>query len=74
VTGHRLRAGHAVLLGQPLSAALPLFQKVLNLYNGHPLVKEYLAEAQAKANEPADVPLPADSPAGSPTRPRPSRR
>lgn len=45
-------------------AALPLFQKVLNLYDGHPLAKEYLAKAQAKANGPDDVPLPADSPAG----------
>jgi serine protease Do len=45
------------------SAALPLYQKVLNLYDGHPMAKDYLAKAQAKANGPEDVPLPADSPA-----------
>lgn len=44
------------------SAALPLFQRVLNLYDGHPLAKEYLAKAQAKANGSEDVPLPADGP------------
>jgi S1-C subfamily serine protease len=40
------------------SAALPLYQKVLNLYDGHPLAKRYLALAQAKAGGPEDVPLP----------------
>jgi S1-C subfamily serine protease len=39
------------------SASLPLFQQVLNLYDGHPLAKRYLARAQAKANGPEDVPL-----------------
>jgi hypothetical protein len=31
------------------SAALPLYQKTLNLYDGHPAAKKYLSEAQAKA-------------------------
>jgi serine protease Do len=44
------------------SAALPLYQKVLNLYDGHPMAKDYLAKAQAKANGPEDVPLPSDEP------------
>jgi Trypsin-like peptidase domain/zinc-ribbon domain len=44
------------------SAALPLFQRVLNLYDGHPLAKQYLAKAQAKANGSEDVPLPSDGP------------
>lgn len=44
------------------SASLPLFQKVLNLYDGHPVAKEYLAKAQAKANGPEDVPLPSEGP------------
>ena len=39
------------------SASLPLFQQVLNLYDGHPLAKRYLARAQAKANGPEDIPL-----------------
>jgi S1-C subfamily serine protease len=39
------------------SAALPLFQKVLNLYDGHPLAKAYQAKAQAAAGGPEDVPL-----------------
>jgi S1-C subfamily serine protease len=39
------------------SAALPLYQKVLNLYDGHPQAKKYLAEAQAKANTADDLPL-----------------
>jgi hypothetical protein len=47
---------------QHYSAALPLFDKVLNLYDGHPLAKEYLAKAQAKANGPDDVPLASEGP------------
>src|SRR5919198_1321808 len=39
------------------SATLPLYQEILNLYDGHPLAKKYLAEAQAKAGGPEDVPL-----------------
>ena len=46
------------------SAALPLFQKVLNLYDGHPQAKTYLAKAQAKAGGPEDVPLPTPKPLG----------
>jgi Trypsin-like peptidase domain len=40
------------------SAALPLYQKVLNLYDGHALAKKYLSEAQAKAGGSEDLPLP----------------
>jgi S1-C subfamily serine protease len=40
------------------SAALPLYQKVLNLYDGHPLAKKYLSESQAKAGGSEDLPLP----------------
>lgn len=40
------------------SAALPLYQKVLNLYDGHPHAKRYLSEAQAKAGGSEDLPLP----------------
>jgi S1-C subfamily serine protease len=39
------------------TAALPAFQKVLNLYDSHPLAKKYLSEAQAKAGGADDVPL-----------------
>jgi S1-C subfamily serine protease len=39
------------------SAALPLYQKVLNLYDGHPQARKYLAEAQAKAGTADDLPL-----------------
>jgi serine protease Do len=39
------------------SAALPLYQKVLNLYDGHPQAKKYLAEAQAKAGTADDLPV-----------------
>lgn len=43
--------------GRHYSAAVPAFQRVLSLYDGHPLAKEYLAEAQAKAGTAADVPV-----------------
>jgi S1-C subfamily serine protease len=46
------------------SAALPLYQKVVNLQDGHLLAKKYLRLAQQKAGGPEDVPLPAPS-AGS---------
>jgi hypothetical protein len=46
------------------SAALPLYQKVVNLQDGHLLAKKYLRLAQQKAGGPDDVPLPAPS-AGS---------
>lgn len=46
------------------SAALPLYQKVVNLQDGHLLAKKYLRLAQQKAGGPDDVPLPASS-AGS---------
>jgi S1-C subfamily serine protease len=45
--------------GHHYSAAIPLFQKALNLYDGHPVAKKYLAQAQAKAGGTEDVPLPA---------------
>jgi S1-C subfamily serine protease len=40
------------------SVSLPLFQQVENLYDGHPLAKRFLAEAQAKAGTAEDIPLP----------------
>jgi S1-C subfamily serine protease len=39
------------------SAALPLFQKVQDLQEGHLLAKKYLRESQAKAGGPDDIPL-----------------
>jgi S1-C subfamily serine protease len=39
------------------SAALPLFQKVQDLQEGHLLAKKYLRESQAKASSPDDIPL-----------------
>jgi S1-C subfamily serine protease len=39
------------------SAALPLFQKVQDLQEGHLLAKKYLRESQAKAGGPEDIPL-----------------
>ena len=43
------------------SAALPLFQKVQDLQEGHLLAKKYLRLAQAKAGGPDDVRLPSSS-------------
>jgi S1-C subfamily serine protease len=40
------------------SAALPLLQQTLNLSDGHPLAKRYLALAQSKVGTPEDVPVP----------------
>jgi len=45
--------------------AVPAFQKVLDLYPGHPLATELLADAQSKAGTAADVPLPKPSPAAA---------
>jgi serine protease Do len=39
------------------SAAIPVFQEVLNLQDGHPLATQYLAESQAEAGGPNDVPV-----------------
>jgi serine protease Do len=50
------------------SAALPLYQKTLNLYDGHPAAKKYLSEAQAKAGGPEDLPLPIVKPAAKSSR------
>jgi S1-C subfamily serine protease len=50
------------------SAAVPLYQKVLNLYDGHPQAKKYLAEAQAKAGTADDLPLSTGKPAGGRSR------
>jgi Trypsin-like peptidase domain/zinc-ribbon domain len=47
------------------SAALPLFQKVEDLQEGHILAKKYLRLAQAKAGSPEDIPLPSSSSGGS---------
>jgi S1-C subfamily serine protease len=43
------------------SAALPYFQKVLNLYGRHALARKYLADAQSKASGQDDIPLTAPS-------------
>lgn len=43
------------------SAALPEFQKVLDLQDGHILARKYLRLAQAKAGGPDDVPLPSSA-------------
>ncbi|HEX2374321.1 MAG TPA: trypsin-like peptidase domain-containing protein [Actinomycetota bacterium] len=43
------------------SAALPLYQKVVNLQDGHLLGKKYLRLAQGRAGGPDDVPLPAST-------------
>ncbi|MGH2723089.1 MAG: trypsin-like peptidase domain-containing protein [Actinomycetota bacterium] len=43
--------------GSHFSAAVPEFQKALALSDSHPLAKEYLAQAQAKAGTPADIPV-----------------
>ncbi|HEY2959629.1 MAG TPA: serine protease [Actinomycetota bacterium] len=40
------------------SAAVPLYQRVLNLSDGHLLAKRFLTQAQAKADGPDDIPLP----------------
>jgi Trypsin-like peptidase domain/zinc-ribbon domain len=50
------------------SAALPLFQKVQDLQEGHLLARKYLRLAQAKAGGPDDVPLPSSSTGGSERR------
>lgn len=54
--------------GRHYSAALPLYQKTLNLYDGHPAAKKYLSEAQAKAGGPEDLPLPAATQAAESSR------
>jgi S1-C subfamily serine protease len=43
------------------SAALPQFQKVLDLQDGHILARKYLRLAQAKAGGPEDVALPSSA-------------
>lgn len=48
--------------GSHFTAAVPLFNKVLALYDGHPLAKSYLAKAQAEAGGPADVPVAEEQP------------
>jgi S1-C subfamily serine protease len=40
------------------SAAVPLYQRVLNLSDGHLLARKYLTQAQAEADGPDDIPLP----------------
>src|SRR6266704_248294 len=40
------------------SAAVSLYQRVLNLYDGHLLARKYLTLAQAEADGPDDIPLP----------------
>lgn len=51
--------------GSHFTAATPALQRVLDVYPGHPLATQFLAEAQAKAGTKADVPLATSSPAKS---------
>jgi S1-C subfamily serine protease len=46
------------------SAAVSLYQRVLNLYDGHVLARRYLTLAQAEADGPDDIPLPRPQAAG----------
>jgi hypothetical protein len=46
------------------SAAVPLFQRVLDLYDGHPAARRYLAQAQGRAGTPEDRPVPVAAAAG----------
>lgn len=51
--------------GSHFTAAVPALERVLDLYPGHPLATQYLADAQAKAGTPQDVPVAEPSPASS---------
>lgn len=44
------------------TAAVPALQKVLDVYPGHPLATEFLAQAQSKAGTPDDVPVASAAP------------
>lgn len=47
-------------LGDHYTAAVEGFRAVLALYDGHPLAKDLLAESQALAGGPQDVPVPVE--------------
>jgi S1-C subfamily serine protease len=49
--------------GNHFTAAVPELQKAVDLYPGHPLATEFLAQAQSKAGTAADVPLVEPTPA-----------
>ncbi len=53
--------------GNHFTAAVPELQKAVDLYPGHPLATEFLAQAQSKAGTAADIPLvePTPAPAGA---------
>jgi len=44
--------------GEHHSAAVPLFQRMLDLHDGHPAAKRYLARARGKVGAPVDKPVP----------------
>ncbi|MGZ5306848.1 MAG: trypsin-like peptidase domain-containing protein [Actinomycetota bacterium] len=50
--------------GNHFTEAVPALQKVLDLYQGHPLATQLLAQAQSKAGTKVDVPLTTASPSG----------
>ena len=47
------------------TAAVPELQKAIDLYPGHPLATEFLAQAQSKAGTTADIPLAKPTPAAA---------
>lgn len=49
--------------GNHFTAAAPALQRVLDVYPGHPLATQFLAEAQAKAGTKADIPVATPTPA-----------
>jgi serine protease Do len=56
--------GMALFWEEHYSAAVPLFQRVLDLYDGHPAARRYLAQAQGRAGTPEDRPVPVAAAAG----------
>jgi len=58
--------GHGMRLfwDEQYSAAVPLFQRVLDLDDGHLTARRYLAQAQGKAGTPEDRPMPVAEAAG----------
>ena len=51
--------------GNHYTAAAPALQRVLDVYAGHPLATQYLADAQAKVGTAADIPVPVASSSSS---------
>ncbi len=51
--------------GHHFTAAAPALQRVLDVYAGHPLATQYLADAQAKVGTAADIPVPVASSSSS---------